>query len=42
MPDAGYRIVVEDWLYYNDGGLLQQLGFTLTPPERAAEEPSSE
>lgn len=33
--------VVEDWLYYNDGGLLQQLGFTLTPPETSAEETSS-
>jgi len=30
--------VVEDWLYYNQGALLQQLGFALVPPTFEAEE----
>ena len=25
--------VVEEWLYFNQASLLQQLGFTLTPPQ---------
>lgn len=25
--------IAEDWLYFNQASLLQQLGFTITPPE---------
>jgi hypothetical protein len=23
---------VEEWMYYNEGAMMQQLGFTLAPP----------
>ena len=29
--------IAEDWLYFNQASLLQQLGFTLTPPQPSEE-----
>ncbi len=32
----------EEWMYYNEGAMMQQLGFTLAPPEMVIEEEAEE